>query len=99
MPIILKIYFRNISERNIAVLTSFTDAKGVVWGSKIITSFILEVPLCACMGVRACVFVYTMYQEQTQCMYSPMPRADLQPRADTLDVCFWFWYQIRTRHP
>ncbi len=28
-----------------------------------------------------------------------MPRANLQPRADTLDVRCWFWHQIRTRHP
>ncbi len=28
-----------------------------------------------------------------------MPRADFRPRADTLDVCYWFWLQFRTQHP
>ncbi len=28
-----------------------------------------------------------------------MPRVNCQPRVDALDVCCWFWLQIRTRHP
>ncbi len=28
-----------------------------------------------------------------------MPRADFRPRANTFDVCCWFWHQIRTCHP
>ncbi len=28
-----------------------------------------------------------------------MPRVNFRPRADTLDVRYWFWLQIRTRHP
>ncbi len=57
-------------------------------------------------SLHTCIHTYVMYV--CGCLHNvprtdsahvlSMPRADFQPRSNTLDVCCWFWHQIRTRH-
>ncbi len=51
-------------------------------------------------NAHAHVFVYLHNVPRADSVHLlSMPRADFQPRADTLDVYCWFWHQIWTRHP
>ncbi len=54
--------------------------------------------VCVCVCMCVCVCLHNVPRADSVYELS-IPRADFQPKADTLDVCCWFWHQIRTRHP
>ncbi len=54
--------------------------------------------MCVCVCVCVCVCLHGMPRADVEHVLC-RPRTDFRPRADPLDVRYWFWHQFQTHHP